>query len=198
MKKLLLFLIASLCTIATFAQNGDPMNVNPFSDSHIVLKGTGSGSNSGNRDINSVPTHNGMVFQGNISGDPLHYCIVDDAKRLVEVTSKVRSANLSGKIVIYDTVQTHGKTYKVVNIGANAFDGCSKITSVEIRGNSLQKLASFCFKDCTSLTDIILNSNCLNLKPDAFNGCKNLKRIRASQKANNFTFNNCPARVETY
>lgn len=192
MKKIYFLIIAMLCGLAAYAQD-DPMNVNPFSDAVVHI-----GGDSGNRDINQVPTHNGMVFKGNLSSDPLNYCIVDDAKRLVEVTSKVRSANLQGKIVIPDTVQTHGKTYKVVNLGANAFDGCSKITSIEIRGNNLQKLGHYCFKDCTGLTEIQLNSNCLNLKEDAFIGCTKLQTIKASQKANNFSFSGCNAKVVKY
>ena len=85
-----------------------------------------------------------------------------------------------------------------MNIGENAFDGCSKITSIEILGNNLQKLCHNCFKNCTGLTGISLNSNCLNLKSDAFAGCSKLKAIRASRKANNFTFDQCPAKVEQY
>ncbi|MDO5321062.1 MAG: leucine-rich repeat protein [Bacteroidia bacterium] len=184
MKKLLFFLIATSLTIAANAQ--DPMNVNPFSDATVTIGGSG------------VPTTNGMVSKSKISSDPLYYCIVDDAKRLAEVTSKVRNAELKGCIVIPETVQIQGKTYKVVNIGENAFDGCTKITSIEIRGNALQKLCHKCFKGCTGLTEIKLNSNCCNLKSDAFVGCSNLKTIRASQKANNFSFSECNAQVVKY
>lgn len=80
MKKLLFFLIATSLTIAANAQ--DPMNVNPFSDATVTIGGSG------------VPTTNGMVSKSKISSDPLYYCIVDDAKRLAVVTSKVRNAEL--------------------------------------------------------------------------------------------------------
>ena len=187
MKKILILAATIVLAFSANAQNPFDVNTNVNATKSVDMAGPGKSA-----------TANGMVFKGNSTSDPLQYKIVDDAKLLAEVTGSVRAANLSGKIQIPSTVKIQGKTYKIVNIGENAFDGCSKITSIEILGNNLQKLSHFCFKNCTGLTGIILNSNCLNLKSDAFVGCSNLKAIRASQKANNFSFEQCPAKVEKY
>lgn len=186
MRKIFIIFFGLLLTSSLSAQN--PFDVN----TNVNITHTVGG------DINSVPTTNGMVFKGSTSSDPLFYKIVDDAKLLAEVTDGVRSANLSGKVTVPATVQMQGKTYKVVNIGENAFKGCVKITSVEIMGNNLQKLAHNCFAGCTRLTSIRLNSNCLNLKSDAFVGCTHLETVTVSQKANNFTFEQCAAKVVKY
>ena len=187
MKKFFTLAVTIALAFSAYAQNPFDVNTNVNATKSVDVAGPGK-----------VATANGMVFKGTGTNDPLHYKIVDDAKLLAEVTGGVRAANLSGKIQIPSTVKIQGKTYKVVNIGENAFDGCNKITSIEIIGNNLQKLGHFCFKNCTGLNGIILNSNCLNLKSDAFVGCSNLKTIRVSQKANNFSFDQCPAKVEKY
>lgn len=149
-------------------------------------------------ETHSGKTANGIVSKGEKKQDPLFYKIVDNNKKLAEVTKDVRSANLSGKIVIPPTVKINGVEYKVVNIGENAFDGCTKITSIEIQGNSLQKLCHKCFAGCTGLTYITLNTFCQNLKSDAFVGCTNLKTIKVSSRANNFNFEGCDANVIKY
>ena len=145
-----------------------------------------------------VATSNGLVVKGSHTGDPLYYKIIDDNKKLVEVTNSVRSAKLSNKITIYPTIKINDTEYRVVNIGENAFAGCAKITSIEILGNTLQKLCHKCFAGCTGLTNITLNTNCQNVKNDAFVGCTNLKTIKVSSRANNFTFVDCNASVVKY
>lgn len=149
----------------------------------------------GKNKTGQIATANGIVVKGNKAGDPLYYKIIDDNKKLVEVTSSVRAAKLNSKVVIYPSIKINDTDYRVVNIGENAFANCTKITSVEIQGNSLQKLCHKCFAGCTGLTNIKLNANCLNLKNDAFVGCTNLKTITVSGRANNFTFVDCNASV---
>lgn len=144
---------------------------------------------------NKVATCNGLVVKSSIAGDPLYYKIIDDNRKLVEVTREVRKAKLNGKVVIYPSIKINATNYRVVNIGENAFSNCTQITSIEIQGNSLQKLCHKCFSGCTGLTSITLNANCQNLKNDAFDGCTNLKTIKAPSKANNFTFTGCNANV---
>lgn len=187
MKKIIILVATVALAFSASAQNPFDVNTTVNATKSVEVAGPGKSA-----------TANGMVFKGSSTNDPLNYKIIDDAKLLAEVTGSVRAANLSGRIQIPSTVKIQGKTYKVVNIGENAFEGCTKITSIEILGNNLQKLCHYCFKNCTGLTGISLNSNCLNLKNDAFVGCTNLKAVRVSQKANNFSFSQCPAKVEKY
>lgn len=196
MKKISILLLAIFCGWGVSAQNPFDVNNNVNVTKRIGDGGGNSTSNqSKNTNINEVPTFKGMVFKGDKSSDPLYYKIVDDVNRLVEVTGDVRSANLKGKISIQSTVNTHGKTYKVVNIGEGAFKDCKDITSVEVMGNNLQKLCHNCFTNCISLVNISLNPNCCNLKSDAFVNCTKLEVIKAPKNANNFTFEKCNAKI---
>ncbi|MDO4511544.1 MAG: leucine-rich repeat protein [Bacteroidales bacterium] len=196
-----LIVAALLCGLTAMAQSS-PFDV----DNRISVTKSGSSTynekkvkvkEEKNTNPTKTPTATGLVYKGE-NGDPLHYKIVDNSRRLVEVTCAVRTHNLSGRIRIPSTVRIQGKTFRVVNIGENAFKGCTKITSIEIMGNELQKLCHDCFNGCTGLTSIRLNPNCLNVKRDAFVGCSKLGVIILSSKANNKTFRDCNARVQTY
>lgn len=181
-------LIALLLAVTANAQT--PFDVD-LSKTGVKVVGNGKGSG-------TPSILDGQTLKSENKNDPLYYYVISEERLLVEVSGKIRSANLHGRIVIPDYVEIQGKTFKVVNIGEEAFENCRGISSVEIKGNSLQKLCNYCFKGCTGLTEITLNSNCLNLKSTAFSGCSYLRTIKASKKANNFSFSGCNAQVVKY
>lgn len=184
MKKALFLVIALICGFTAYGQT-------PFdSDLKFKVEDLKEG-----RFVVETDISTGIVSKSNKNDDPLYYKVIDTKRMLAEVTGSVRAANLKGKVVIPPSVVIKGKTYKVVNIGEGAFKGCTKITSVEIQGNTLQKLCHRCFEGCTGLTSLSLNSNCQNLKNDAFVKCSNLKTLRASSRANNFDFIECNVKV---
>ena len=80
----------------------------------------------------------------NADGKTIYYNYINDGKEL-EVTSG--SYNYSGNIVIPDEVTYMSRTRKVTNIGNNAFQDCSRLTSVTIP-NSVTNIGNNAFQDC--------------------------------------------------
>jgi hypothetical protein len=64
----------------------------------------------------------------------------------------------------------------VTAIGASAFSGCKKLTSVTIGGN-VTTIDAKAFSKCTALKKITIPSSVITIGKQAFYGCKNLKHI---------------------
>jgi len=80
-------------------------------------------------------------------------------------------------VKIPDTVTIDGITYKVTSIAKNAFNGCSKLTSVTI-GKNVTSIGDKAFYKCTKLTKITIPSKVNKIGKSAFEGCKKLKTIK--------------------
>lgn len=65
----------------------------------------------------------------------------------------------------------------VETVGANAFLGCTNLTTVTVKGNNLTKVNAGAFKDCKKLTKITLGKNVTSIGKNAFSGDKKLKTI---------------------
>ena len=57
------------------------------------------------------------------------------------------------------------------SIAKNAFDGCEKLATVEINGNT-QSIGDYAFKDCVALKDVSLSGTISSLGNIPFTGCK--------------------------
>jgi hypothetical protein len=70
----------------------------------------------------------------NFKVDNIYYNIINSSEKTVEVTNdgSIDAYTYEGDIVIPSTVTYNGITYTVTQIGHNAFDQCSKVTSVII------------------------------------------------------------------
>ena len=105
----------------------------------------------------------------------------------------VRTLNLIGKTSIAPNeyagvtkfVDNQGKEVTqinipdtVINIGANAFSGCSSITSIDIT-DAVTNIGESCFSNCTNLTQIKLSENIkyTTLSNNLLTGCISLKNI---------------------
>ena len=64
----------------------------------------------------------------------------------------------------------------VTTIGCSAFEGCSKLTSIDLP-NNLAAIESFAFKNCTGLTSITIPQNLRVLGSYVFEGCSGLTSI---------------------
>lgn len=64
----------------------------------------------------------------------------------------------------------------VQNIGENAFDGCTQLSSVEFPSTVIV-IGSCSFRNCSSLTSIVFPESLLLIHDRAFYGCHNLKSV---------------------
>ena len=102
--------------------------------------------------------------------DGIRYGIIVDQK--VEVIPN----SYSGDIVIPDFVEYNETTYKVISIGANAFEKCSSLTSVTIP-NSVTKIGRCAFYGCSSLTSITIPNSVITIFESAFSECSGLTSV---------------------
>lgn len=142
------------------------------------------------------------------------YALNDETK-----TASVKSADdysLVGKVVIPETINHNGNSYKVVEIASGAFSNTYSITSVVIP-NSVTRIEDYAFDNCyglenitipeavkniehrtfmncSKLTEINLPSSLESIDYEAFWGCKSLKNINLPKTLNYIgsqTFNGC-------
>ena len=91
---------------------------------------------------------------------------------------------LAGRLEIPDTV---------TKIGYNAFEGCSKLTSVTMADN-VTEIENNAFKGCSRLTNVTIGSGVTSIKDRAFQNCMSLTTITIPDKVTsigNEAFQNC-------
>ena len=109
------------------------------------------------------------------------FVVVDGVKYqlLDNGTFAVVANNYSGEVnTIRESIDYNGVATAVTSIAANAFYGCTDLTSVTIP-SSITSIESDAFKSCTNLTKVILNSNAIASKQ--YTSSSNLKNIFGSQ-----------------
>jgi hypothetical protein len=92
------------------------------------------------------------------------------------VASVTTSSSASGAISILSSFVIDSVTYNVTSINANAFNGCTGITSVTIP-SSITSIGSGAFRHCTGLTSLTIPSSITNISTDAFAKCTALETI---------------------
>ena len=95
--------------------------------------------------------------------DGIYYNLI--TKSTASVTSG--EEKYSGEVVIPSSITSEGKEYKVITIGAGAFDGCSGLTSVDIP-NSVTIIGDNAFADCSGLTSITIPNSVISIGEYAF------------------------------
>lgn len=135
----------------------------------------------------------------------------------------VTKGNYSGDVVIPSAITYNGKRYVVSQIEKEAFDGCSKITSISIPNtvtsigarafsgcyklksinipNKLTTIYEFTFSDCSSLDTITIPKSVKNIFNSAFDGCESLKNVTLPNSIEifrNYVFDHCSNLMNIY
>ena len=91
-------------------------------------------------------------------------------------TSSPRYSNLSGNLVIPETVTYSDISYSVTSIGNYAFYGCSGLTSVTIP-NSVTFIGDGAFQQCSGLTSVTIPNSVTSIGYSAFQDCSGLTSV---------------------
>jgi hypothetical protein len=83
----------------------------------------------------------------------------------------------------------------VENIGAFAFNGCSKLRSVTIR-EGVRSIGKYAFFGCATLETITIPKTVVEIGYDAFGGCKNLKYVVVISEYSNGYFKGLDKRFD--
>ena len=134
--------------------------------------------------------------------DHLKYMVYseDKATKTGTVSVEAESQNISGNIIIPESVENGEYTYSVTILPSHAFSGCynlmgitipDSVTSIEdwvfsdcnslssmTIPDSITKIGVGAFSHCSSLTSIIIPDNITSIGGDAFIACNNLISIR--------------------
>ena len=108
--------------------------------------------------------------------DHLIYEIVYAGEAVVADTT---SDSISGDLVIPSTVSDGSTTYSVTTIGDQAFQSCSRLTSVTIP-DSVTSIGEEAFDGCTGLTSVTIPESVTSIGEYAFCDCTGLTSITIS------------------
>ena len=99
----------------------------------------------------------------------------------------------TGNISIPESFTYQGKTYRVVGINEDAFNGCAGLTSIIIP-NSVTSIGESVFYGCSGLTSITIPNSVTSIGQYVFYGCSGLTSITISNSVTSIgksTFEGC-------
>ena len=85
-------------------------------------------------------------------------------------------SDLSGNLVIPESVTLGGTTYSVTSIGQNAFECCFRLASVAIP-NSVTSIGYQAFYGCSGLTSVTIGNSVTSIGNEAFRHCSGLTSV---------------------
>ncbi len=139
--------------------------------------------------------NNDVADNGNIYlvADGIRYSLKDGVATVIK-----QSENISGAVVIPNTLTHKGKTYEVGSIAGEAFKGCVLVTDITIP-DSVTSIDVNAFTDCVNLiqtengvsyvdkwvidcdsavTEVVLRSDTKGIAAYAFNLCRSLNSVK--------------------
>ena len=81
-----------------------------------------------------------------------------------------------GDVVIPSSIKYNGKEYDVTNIGDEAFNNCTELTSISLP-NTVTEIGAYAFAYCNQLTTINIPSSVTTIKRNAFGNCFMLQYV---------------------
>ena len=127
--------------------------------------------------------------------------IIDGIKYLLYCnrTAKViQNGGYKGDIIIPETVEFKGITYRVTSIGERAFAWCESLKSIVIP-DGVTSIGENAFTNCYSLKSVSIPDTVTSIGKMAFNDCQKLTSIIISDNVKsigNMTFSSCYALTE--
>ena len=117
----------------------------------------------------------------NADGVTIYYNWVNSNELAVSFKGgSFQSANsYSGVVVIPESVEHEGKTYKVTEIGRAAFYSCQNLTSVTLP-QTLTTIGDNAFYYCIKLSSITIPKSVSTVRANAFNACNGLTSVHIS------------------
>ena len=94
----------------------------------------------------------------------------------IAVVRHVHAASFSGKLYIPGYVDYQGNKYRVDRINANAFEGNTRITGVQM-SYGLTRIGNEAFMNCSAITQIWLPSSLTWIGQSAFQHCTKLNHV---------------------
>ena len=115
--------------------------------------------------------------EGN-NGDNLTWILDDEGVLTISGTGAMASWNWKGSpwYANKDKIESVVIEDGVTSIGANAFDGCSGLTSITIP-SSVTSIGEHAFYGCSGLTSITIPSSVTSIEKYVFSGCSGLTSI---------------------
>lgn len=90
--------------------------------------------------------------------------------------ARIVGGDFKGNVIIPQLIKHKGKSYRVVEIGFEALKDSKELISLKLP-NSLKKIRSRAFENCTNLQSIVLPSSLESIETLAFLKCTNLPSI---------------------
>lgn len=116
----------------------------------------------------------GTVFNVKVDNNELTFKVTNNDKMEVKVITF--NSNVSGALIIPETVVVDGYTYSVTRIEGDAFSGCDGLTSVTFP-NSVTSIGDYAFYFCYGLTSVTIGNSVIGIGDYAFYFCSGLKDI---------------------
>lgn len=130
-----------------------------------------------------------MVNAQNFEVDGINYYVTSAR----EVQVSYDTENLSGDVLIPETVSYNGTAYNVTSISTGAFQSNERITSLIISKN-ITSIGEYAFQNCSNLTSVSILGNITSIGRNMFDGCSNLVSVTIPESVtviNGGAFSNC-------
>ena len=154
MKKILLLLTLSLCTLGAWAQD-------PFYNEDHTLGFTITGTNEVSVAAGDQEPTGDLVIPASVTNGGTTYSVISIEDQAFQYCSSLTS------VVIGNSV---------TSIGSTAFYKCTGLTSVTIP-NSVTSIGNFAFRECSGLTSVTIGNSVTSIGNYAFKSCSNLKTV---------------------